>query len=153
MNTSGSTADKSPSEKSKNEYIILYDQKILLTGEIMKKGYSPLPGGLMWEIYEKIKIIYEVPLSPTTIIKVMEKKTKKIYALKQLNKVRLKQNYQHEFAKNEILINHSMGKLSKLIVQVPNYFEDDQAYYMVMEYTNMHGYFEQLLQKVKYSLI
>jgi serine/threonine protein kinase len=142
--TSSSTLDKS--DKS-SDYITLFDQKIIIASENIKL-YSPLPSDLLWEIYEKIAVLYEMTLSPTIILKVLDKKTKKIYAVKQLKKERLKQSYLHEFAKNESTIHYSMGKISNLVVNVPHYFEDNESYFMVMEYSKLFGYFEELLEKV-----
>jgi len=136
-------------DKPPNELITLslYDQKLITSNDNIK-AYSPLPVELLWEMYEKGKVVYELPLSPTVITKVVDKKSRKSFALKQLIKKRLHENYLHEFAKNECVIHYSMGKLSNKIVQVPHYFEDSEAYYMIMEYSTYHGYFEDLLEKV-----
>ena len=145
MNTTASTC-ATVEKRYKVEYLTLFDIKILLKENI--KSYSPLPVELLWEMYDKKTVIYELPMSATIIYKVVDKKTKKTYALKELRKERLKENYLHEFAKNESAIHYSMSKLSNLIVKVPHYFESQDSYYMVMEYSSLHGYFEELLEKV-----
>lgn len=146
MNTTSSTLDKS---YKSNDYITLYDQKITIPNDNIKT-YSPLSSETLWELYEIVSKIYEVPLSPTIIHKVRDKKTKKLFALKELRKAKLNENYQHEFARNEIIIHYSMSKLSDLVVQVPHYFEDSDSYYFVLEYSHLHEYFDYLLEKVTF---
>ena len=62
--------------------------------------------------------------------------------MKQIKKEKLHESYLHEFAKIECAVQYSLGKLSNLIVNVPQYFEDKESYYIVMEYSKYHGYFE-----------
>jgi len=134
------------------EFVTLYGKKITIKNENIK-AYSPKPVELLWDMYEKIKLLYEVPLSPTIIYKVMNKRTRKILALKQLRKSKLKETFLHEFAKNEILIHYSMSSISNLIVNAENYFEDSENYYIVMEYCKNHGYFEKLLEEVSIFIL
>jgi len=147
--SSTSTVDTtSPKSNETNEFFTLFNQRIALENENIK-AYSPLSVKLLWEIYDKIAIVYELALSPTVILKVRNKKTKEIFALKQIKKEKLHESYLHEFAKIECAVQYSIGKLSNLIVNVPQYFEDKDSYYIVMEYSKYHGYFEELLEKVR----
>jgi hypothetical protein len=147
MNTTTSTSSDKSLNVIKCEYITLYEQKILMLNENIK-FYAPKSVELLWETYQKVSTLYEIPLSPTIIYKVIDKITKKIKALKELKKVKLKGGYLHEFARNELLIHYSMSKLSNIIVNVSEYYEDKDGYYIVMEYSKYHSYFEVLLEKV-----
>lgn len=126
----------------------LYDEKLFITCEKIK-SYSPLNIELLWEMYDIICVVYEHPLSASVIHKVMNKKTKKVRALKELKKKKMREPFMHNFAKNECSLHYSMSKLHDSIVTLYHYFEDDKSYYMVMEFSNLHGYFEELLEKVR----
>ena len=41
-----------------------------------------------------------------------------------------------------------MCNISNMIVKCEDYFEDKENYFMVLEYCQYHGYFEELLEKV-----
>lgn len=70
--------------------------------------------------------------------------------VKQLNKERMDRSYLHELAQNEFAIHYSLSNFTKCnnIVKAPEYFEDEKAYYMIMEYSCMPTYFEDLLENV-----
>jgi serine/threonine protein kinase len=47
-----------------------------------------------------------------------------------------------------MVIQQSLGRLSNNIVKVADYYEDDNAFTMVMEYSDDPSYFEDLLENV-----
>lgn len=53
-----------------------------------------------------------------------------------------------EFAKNELIIHYSLSKLSNNIVNVIDYFEDENSYRLAMEYCEEPNYFEDILENV-----
>ena len=72
------------------------------------------------------------------------------YAAKQYIKNKVNRNpVLHEFTKNEMAIQFSLGKLSNNIVKVLEYYEDLESYVMVMEYSYQPTYFEDLLENVR----
>ncbi len=146
MNVTLSTIDKT------QEFITLYDQKISVSSQNFI-AYSPQTLESIWDIYEKVETVYEMPLASTIVYKGKNKKTQEKCAIKYVQKARLKETYLNEFIKNELAIHHSMSQISEQIVKVNHYFEEAEGYYMVMEYTPMHGYFEELLERVKFSFI
>lgn len=92
--------------------------------------------------------IYNASLSASVIYQGYEKKTGTKVAIKELKKNKLKQEYLHEMAKNEFSIQASLCCLSEdsNIVQVKDYFENENAYYLIMEYSEEPDYFEDLLE-------
>lgn len=54
----------------------------------------------------------------------------------------------HTFVKNEMTLQYSLCRISNNIVKVPAYFEDDNKYSIVMEYSNDPCYFENMLENV-----
>jgi serine/threonine protein kinase len=71
-------------------------------------------------------------------------------AIKEIRKERLLTPNHHDFARNELAIHYSLSNYSNCtnIVKVMDYFEDKNSYYMAMEYSKEHGYFEELLENV-----
>jgi serine/threonine protein kinase len=90
--------------------------------------------------------IYNASLSVSIIYSGIEKKTGNKIAVKELKKEKMKDEYIHEMAKNEFAIQYSLCKDCNNIVQVKDYFEDDKAYYLVMEYSEEPDFFEDLLE-------
>jgi serine/threonine protein kinase len=103
---------------------------------------------LFSEKYNVVKRIYSNELSCAHVV-LLEDKYGTKYAGKETLKSRLKSNFLHEFAKNEMALHYSLSKLSKSIVKVEDYFEDDEKYLMVMEFSYEPNYFEDLLENVR----
>jgi serine/threonine protein kinase len=70
------------------------------------------------------------------------------FACKETRKKRLPNSYFHEFIKNEMVFQYSLSKYSDNIVKVLDYYEDENSYFMVMEYSYQPTYFEDLLENV-----
>ena len=87
-------------------------------------------------------------MSPTIISVANNLQTDKLVAIKELRKDRLSKNFLAEFAKNELIIHYSLSKLSNNIVNVIDYFEDENAYKLAMEYCDEPNYFEDILENV-----
>ncbi len=70
------------------------------------------------------------------------------FACKETRKKRLSTSYFHEFIRNEMVIQYSLSKYSDDIVKVLDYYEDENSYFMIMEYSYQPTYFEDLLENV-----
>jgi serine/threonine protein kinase len=127
--------------------LIVYGEKIRTKPTI--SPYSPLNINNFDEKYKIIETIYNNQLSPSTIYLAEDNCLKKV-AVKQVQKNRLGKNYLHDFARNEMVIQQSLGRLSNNIVKVIDYYEDDNTYTMTMEYSQDASYFEDLLENVCY---
>jgi serine/threonine protein kinase len=102
------------------------------------------------EKYRKGECIYSQRLTPTSIFQGIDLETKEKVILKELKKSKLVTNYMHDFARNELAIHYSLSNFTKCdnIVRVKEYFEDDKAYYLVMECSPDPNFFEDLLENV-----
>jgi len=89
--------------------------------------------------------MYEDPLS-ATIISIAIDLSGKQFAIKEIRKIKLREPLNHELARNELSIHYTLSKKSNYIVEVPEYFENETAYIMVMEYCNSSNYFSYRLE-------
>jgi serine/threonine protein kinase len=103
---------------------------------------------LFEEKYKIQETVYNNQLSPSTIYLALDIELNKKFAVKRVKKERLSKGYQVDFARNEMVIQQSLGRLSNNIVKVPDYYEDDSTFTMVMEYSEDPTYFEDLLENV-----
>jgi serine/threonine-protein kinase Chk2 len=92
------------------------------------------------------KKIYSSNLSPGVVYSGYDKILESKVAIKELRKGKLNEEYQHEMAKNELAIHFSLSSISNNIVKVRDYFEDENAYYLIMEYSEEPDFFEDLLE-------
>jgi serine/threonine protein kinase len=83
--------------------------------------------------YRLIHQIYDNPLAATKIY-IAEDEHSLQYAIKEIKKEKLKDSFSFELAKNELSIHYSLSRKSSFITSVPEYFESDNSYIMVMEY-------------------
>lgn len=116
--------------------------------------YNPLNKKIFNESFELKKIICSNPLSPNTISLAKNLQNNQIAAIKEIKKEKLKKDYLHEFAKNELAIHYSLSKLSNNIVDAIDYFDDENSYFLAMEYCEEPNYFPDILENViNYILI
>ncbi len=109
--------------------------------------FSPKKFEKIEEKYEIIEKIYENPLSATEMyLAIDENKTP--YAIKEINKSKLRDRLLHELAKSELSIHYSLTKKSNNIVNVYDYYETESSYYMIMEYCPNPTYFRYQLENV-----
>jgi serine/threonine protein kinase len=129
----------------------LYGEKLFINSNKLE-NYSALSMKSFLEKYRIIEKIYSNFSAPSHILLLEDTEGVK-YAAKQTIKKRLTGDYYHEFVKNEMLIQHSLSRFSRNIVKVLDYYEDEDTYLMVMEYSYQPNYFEDLLENVKSFLI
>lgn len=134
-------------ENSNNNYeLFLYNQPIKVSKYITP--YNPQNLNKFYDNFKIIKTIVPNGLSPTIINIAMELNNNKLFALKELKKEKFKNPFNNEFARSELIIHYSLSKLSSNIVNVVDYYEDDKAYYLLMEYCEEANYFEEILENV-----
>ena len=113
--------------------------------------YSPKNFDIFEQKYKIIQQFYENPLAATTMhIAIDENESQ--YAVKEIKKSKLKEKYQYELAKNELSIHYSLSKKSNYIVNVSDYFENENSFFLVMEYCNRPNYFQYRLENVKIQI-
>lgn len=111
-------------------------------------SYNPQNRKVFKDKYEIRDTICSNPLSPNIISIAENLENNKLVAVKEIRKERLKKQYMHEFAKNEISIHHSLSRISNNIVNVLDYYEDESTYTIAMEYCDEPNYFEDILENV-----
>jgi hypothetical protein len=114
--------------------------------------YSPSNVTLYDKSFRELQSIYSSSLAATQILLVEDLEGNK-YAAKKIYKNKLRSSFMHEFLKNEIAIQFSLSRLSENIVKVPEYFEDEERYIMLMEYSPFTDYFDDMLENVNFLLI
>lgn len=124
---------------------------ITMYGEIITNPnifpYSPKKIKDIESRYTLTKQLYETPLAATKIYIASDSQSVS-YAIKEIKKDKLKDNFHHELARNELSIHYSLAKKSSYIVNVPEYFETEKSYFMTMEYCNNPNYFQYRLETV-----
>jgi serine/threonine protein kinase len=129
--------------------LTLYGGKILFENTKIK-GYNPYNFTFFNENFQIIEKIYEKELSASIVSQGIDLKANEKVAIKELRKEFLREPYQHEMAKIELSVHHSLSQFSDNIVNAPYYFENDDSYLLVMEYCEEPNFFENLLENVKY---
>jgi serine/threonine protein kinase len=114
------------------------------------KPYSPQNIKIFYEKYKVINTIYSLELAAAEVLLVEDIDTRIKYAAKHVKKGRLNGEMFHQFIKNEMALHYSLCRLSSNIVVCEEYYEGEESYVMVMEYSNQPDYFNRLLEKVFY---
>ncbi len=98
--------------------------------------------------YRVDKNIYFQGLSPTKIYKGYSNGTK--VAIKETMKSKLSTPLHHEFIRNEMAIHFALSNNSHCdnITRAYDYFENDNSYYLVMEFSPNPDFFEDILENV-----
>ena len=88
--------------------------------------------------------------SCATIYQCQHKETKEIYAVKVIKRTKLKPS-DDEFVLNEVSIMQSLSQYSKYIVQLLDFYEEEEYFYMVMDYMGGGDVFDRILERTKYT--
>jgi serine/threonine protein kinase len=88
--------------------------------------------------------------SCATVWECEHKDTKEIFAVKIINRPKLKAN-DDEFVLNEVAIMQSLSQFSKYIVQLLDFYEEEDNFYLVMDYMGGGDVFDRILEKTKYT--
>lgn len=109
--------------------------------------FSPKKYEKIEEKYEFVEKIYENPLSATEMHLAIDE-NKAPFAIKEIKKSKLKDKLLQELAKSELSIHYSLSKKSNNIVNVYDYYETENSFFMVMEYCPNPTYFSYQLENV-----
>ena len=109
--------------------------------------YSPKKYDLFEKNYKIVQTLYENPLAATKIYIALDNKENQC-AIKEIKKERLRESFNIELARNELSIHYSLSKKSNYIAAVPEYYETEQSYFMIMEYCTNPNYFQYRLENV-----
>jgi serine/threonine protein kinase len=88
--------------------------------------------------------------SSATVWECEHKDTKEIFAVKIINRPELNAN-DDEFVLNEVAIMQSLSQFSKYIVQLLDFFEEEDNFFLVMDYMGGGDVFDRILEKTKYN--
>jgi hypothetical protein len=127
----------------------MYGEKVQLPDNDILP-FSPSNMKLYNENFKKIETIYKTPLAATEINLVETEKGER-YAAKEILKKKLRYSYSHEFIRNEMALQFSLSRICENIVPVLEYYEDDERYVMVMDYSKQPDYFDDLLENVNFT--
>lgn len=88
--------------------------------------------------------------SCATVYQCVHKGTKEIYAVKIIRRAKLRAS-EDEFVMNEVSIMQSLSAYGQYIVQLLDFYEEEQYFYMVMDYMGGGDVFDRVLEKTKYT--
>lgn len=128
---------------------VLYGEKFQVSSTILH-AYNPKDDNIFLEKYKIDENIYGSALSMSHVYMGTDLETGNKVAIKEMKKARMEHNYLHELARNELAIHYSLSQYSKCnnIVKAQDYFENNKAYYLIMEYSPDPNYFEDLFENV-----
>jgi serine/threonine protein kinase len=109
--------------------------------------YSPKKYFEFENRFRLVQQLYDNPLAATKIFTANDENNI-LYAIKEIKKGKLKDTFAYQLARNELSVHYSLSKKSNFIANVPEYFENDNSFYMVMEYCNNPNYFQYRLENV-----
>jgi serine/threonine protein kinase len=88
--------------------------------------------------------------SCATVYKCRHKKTKEIYAAKIIGRAKLKAS-EDESVLNEVSIMQSLSGYGEYVVQLLDFYEEPEYFYLVMDYMGGGDVFDRILKKSKYT--
>jgi len=88
--------------------------------------------------------------SCATVYECIHKSTKQTFAVKIIRRAKLRAS-EDEFVMNEVSIMQSLSGYGQYIVQLLDFYEEEQYFYMVMDYMGGGDVFDRVLERTKYS--
>jgi serine/threonine protein kinase len=88
--------------------------------------------------------------SCATVYECRHKRTKEIYAVKIIRRAKLKAS-EDEFVLNEVSIMQSLSQYGKYVVQLLDFYEEPEFFYLVMDYMGGGDVFDRILKKSKFT--
>ena len=88
--------------------------------------------------------------SCATVYECQHKGTKEIFAVKIIRRAKLKAS-EDEFVLNEVSIMQSLSTYGKYIVQLLDFYEEEEFFYLVMDYMSGGDVFDRILEKSKFT--
>jgi len=125
------------------------DGIITMYGEVITNPnilpYQPKKFDQFEKTYKIVQQVYDNPLAATKIY-LAQDSNEMPFAIKEIRKEKLKDKFGIELARNEMTTHYTLSKMSNYICSVPEYFENEQSYYMIMEYCSNPNYFQYRLE-------
>jgi serine/threonine protein kinase len=88
--------------------------------------------------------------SSATVYECEHKGTKEVFAVKIIKRKKLSAS-EDEFVLNEVSIMQSLSQFGKYIVQLLDFYEEEEYFYLVMDYMGGGDVFDRVLEKTKYT--
>jgi serine/threonine protein kinase len=88
--------------------------------------------------------------SCATVYECRHKRTKDIYAVKIIRRAKLKAS-EDEFVLNEVSIMQSLSQYGNYVVQLLDFYEEPEFFYLVMDYMGGGDVFDRILKKSKFT--
>ena len=88
--------------------------------------------------------------SCATVYECRHKRTKEIYAVKIIRRAKLKAS-EDEFVLNEVSIMQSLSQYGKYVVQLLDFYEEPEFFYLIMDYMGGGDVFDRILKKSKFT--
>ncbi|KAG7364801.1 serine/threonine protein kinase [Nitzschia inconspicua] len=88
--------------------------------------------------------------SCATVYECRHKGTKEIFAVKIIRRAKLKPS-EDEFVLNEVSIMQSLSAYGEYVVQLLDFYEEPEYFYLVMDYMGAGDVFDRILKKTKYA--
>ena len=130
--------------------LTLYSKSVSIenkfTHELLK--YSPIKDRLVTDDYVIRETLYDVIVAPTRVFIGKDKLSDRLVAIKQVNKKKLSSYLMFEFIYNEFVITKYLSSYLTSVVQVIDYYDDEENLSMVMEYCDRPNFFDELLENV-----
>jgi serine/threonine protein kinase len=88
--------------------------------------------------------------SCATVYECEHKATKETFAVKIIRRAKLRAS-EDEFVMNEVSIMQSLSQYGKYIVQLLDFYEEEEYFYLVMDFMGGGDVFDRVLEKTKYT--
>ncbi len=113
-------------------------------------SFQPIKDRKIRDVYKLNSILYQVDVAPTTVYLAEHKEKGTIVAVKHIDKSKLSTFELKDMICNELALTAKLSNIIREIVQVYEYYEDDDSYSLVMEYCDRPNFFEEMLENVSH---
>jgi hypothetical protein len=150
LNQLNNSKDTSCVKEPIKRHLTLYSKQIRIenkfTGEDLyyEPNTAPLSENYIFE-----ENLYECVVAPTRVYIAKERNTGRQVAIKEITKLKIKSKEMLEFVYNEVAITKYLSLFLNSIVQVFDYYENDNTINLVMELCDRPNFFEELLENVR----
>lgn len=123
-------------------------RKIVLNDSVVHDAYHSL-GRIKFDDEYEVKSEIRKG-SSATIYECQHRGTKETFAVKVIRRAKLRSS-EDEFVLNEVSIMQSLSQYGDYIVQLLDFYEEEEFFYMVMDYMGGGDVFDRVLEKEKYT--
>lgn len=122
-------------------------RKQVINDQIVNEALSG-PAKKFDDEYEVIRVIRKG--SCATVYQCRHKGTKEFFAVKIIRRSKMKES-EDEFVLNEVSIMQSLSAYGQYVVQLLDFYEEPEFFYLVMDYMGGGDVFDRILKKCKYT--